>query len=134
MKTFIYDFGNDYSDDEFEFDPYEHDLEAAIDAVVNKREACKEFIKEQYSLLSWFDKEYCYDHYNIDGTTESVDNLTDSEIDDFFSDFVMDDPDYILDLYQSELMDYFYDDAYDAYKESNTDPYTLKGLSRSDFA
>ena len=102
MKTFIYNFGNDYSDDEFEFDPYEHDLEAAIDAVVNKREACKEFIKEQYSLLSWFDKEYCHDHYNIDGTTESVDNLTDSEIDDFFSDFVMGDPDYILDLYQSE--------------------------------
>lgn len=132
MKTFVYHFGDDYSDDEFELDLSDYDLETAIDAVVNKREACKEFIKDQYPLLSQADKRYCYD-YGIDGTTKSVDNLTDKEINNFFNDFIMDDPDYILDLYEPELMDYFRDDAYTAYRESNTDPYTLRGLRRSDF-
>ena len=46
MKTFVYHFGDDYSDDEFELDLSDYDLETAIDAVVNKREACKEFIKD----------------------------------------------------------------------------------------
>lgn len=132
MKTFVYHFGDDYSDDEFELDLSDYDLETAIDAVVNKREACKEFIKDQYPLLSWADKRYCYD-YGIDGTAKSVDNLTDKEINNFFNDFIMDDSDYILDLYEPELMDYFSDDAYTAYRESNTDPYTLRGLRRSDF-